>query len=104
MKRGDLWWARLPAPVGRRPVILLSRDSAYAVRESVTVAPITRTVHGIPVEVPLGPAEGLPTACVANLDNVLTIPKRSLERPLGSLLSQKMAEVDQALKFALGLH
>ena len=103
MKRGDVWWAKLPAPIGRRPVVLLSRNSAYAVRDSVTVAPVTRTVYGIPVEVPLGPEEGLPKACVVNLDSVLTIPKRTLERPIGSLPPHKMVELDQSLKFALGL-
>jgi mRNA interferase MazF len=103
MKRGDIWWAKMPAPVGRRPVVLLSRNAAYAVRASITVAPVTRSVHGIPVGVPLGPGEGLPESCVVNLDSVLTIPKRSLERPIGSLPHQKMVEVDQALRFALGL-
>ncbi len=103
MKRGDVWWANLPAPVGRRPVVLLSRTAAYAVRESVTVAPVTRTVHGIPVEVALGPEEGLPKACVVNLDSVQTIPKQTLERPLGSLPLRKIADMDRALKFALGL-
>ena len=103
MKRSDIWWAKLPAPVGRRPVVLLSRNSAYAVRESVSVAPVTRTIHDIPVEVTLGPQDGLPKACVVNLDNVLTIPKRTLERPLGSLPPHKMVEVERALKFALGL-
>ena len=38
MKRGEVWWANLPKPVGRRPVVLLSRNAAYAVRASVTVA------------------------------------------------------------------
>jgi mRNA interferase MazF len=103
MKRGDIWWANLPPPVGRRPVVLLSRNAAYAVRASITVAPITRTVRGIPVEVPLGPEEGLPKACVVNLDNVLTIPKRSLEQQINSLPAHKVGEIEQALKFALGL-
>jgi mRNA interferase MazF len=103
MKRGDVWWAKLPAPIGRRPVVLLSRNSAYAVRDSVTVAPVTRTIYGIPVEVPLGPEEGLPKACVVNLDSVLTIPKRTFERPIGSLPPHKIVELDHSLKFALGL-
>lgn len=103
MTRGDVWWAKLPGPIGRRPVVLLSRTAAYGVRASVTVAPVTRTIHGIPVEVPLGPHEGLPQACVVNLDSVLIIPKRMLERPLGSLPPHKITEIDQALKFALGL-
>ena len=73
MKRGEVWWANIPQPIGRRPVVLLSRNAAYAVRSSVTVAPITRTVHEIPVEVRLGPEEGLPKDCVANLDNIVTV-------------------------------
>ncbi len=103
MKRGEVWWANTHRPVGRRPVVLLSRNAAYAVRASVTVAPITRTAHGIPVEVPLGPEDGLPKDCVVNLDDILTIPKRQLDRVLTTLLPTKMALVDQAIKFALAL-
>jgi hypothetical protein len=43
MRRGEVWWAQLPSPAGRRPVVLLSRDTAYRVRSAVTVAPVTRT-------------------------------------------------------------
>ena len=75
MKRGEVWWAELPPPVGRRPVVLLSRDSAYAVRTSITVAPVTRTTRDIPVEVRLGREDGLPARCVVNLDDLTTIPK-----------------------------
>ena len=60
MKRGEVWWADLPAPVGRRPALLLSRDRAYAVRNAVTVAFLTTTVRNIPVEVRLTPADGVP--------------------------------------------
>lgn len=103
MKRGEVWWANLPAPVGRRPVLLLSRNSAYAVRAAVTVAPITRTIHQIPVEVPLSPEDGLSKECVVNLDGIATIPKRSLDRNLTLLSPEKMALVEKAIKFALGL-
>src|SRR5262249_20021588 len=64
MRRGELWWADLPAPAGRRPVVLLSRDEAYLVRRLVTVAPITTRVRRIPTEVALGPDAGLPKAGV----------------------------------------
>ncbi len=103
MKRGDVWWANLPGPHGRRPVVLLSRNAAYAVRTSVTVAPITRTVHQIPVEVPLGPEDGLPRDCVANLDGIITISRKRLDRNLTTLSSEKMALVNEAIKFALNL-
>ncbi|RPJ34838.1 MAG: type II toxin-antitoxin system PemK/MazF family toxin [Planctomycetaceae bacterium] len=54
MRRGEVWWADLPPPTGRRPVVLLSRDDAYAVRALVTVAPVTTRIRSIPAEVPLG--------------------------------------------------
>jgi len=104
MKRGEVWWANIPQPIGRRPVLLLSRNAAYAVRSSVTVAPITRTVHEIPVEVRLGPEDGLPKACVANLDNIVTVSKKRLDRSLTTLSPEKMRSIEQAIKFALDLH
>jgi mRNA interferase MazF len=85
-------------------VILLSRDEAYEVRRLVTVAPVTTRVRAIPVEVPLGPKDGLPRDCVANLDTVTTIPKDALRERLTVLTRSKMAAVDAALRFALGLH
>ena len=103
MKRGEIWWAELPRPAGRRPVILLSRDEAYEVRRLVTIAPITTRVRDIPVEVPLGPKDGMPRECVANLDTVTTIPKDALRERLTVLSRSKMAAVDAALRFALGL-
>ena len=103
MKRGEIWWAELPRPAGRRPVILLSRDEAYEVRRLVTIAPITTRVRSIPVEVPLGRKDGMPRECVANLDTVTTIPKDALRERLTVLSRSKMATVDAALKFALGL-
>jgi mRNA interferase MazF len=57
----------------------------------------------IPTEVPLGPAEGLPRRCVANLDVVTTIPRRTLTQSIGPLPPEKLAAVERALMFALGL-
>ena len=103
MKRGEIWWAELPKPAGRRPVILLSRDEAYEVRRLVTVAPITTRARGIPVEVALGPKDGMPRECVVNLDTVTTVPKDALRERLTVLSRAKMTAVDAALRFALGL-
>src|SRR5262252_1610908 len=101
MRRGEVWWAELPAPAGRRPVVLLSRNEAYAVRELVTVAPITTRVRRIPTEVELGRRDGLPKRCVANLDTITTIPKRTLTAQIARLVPKKVAAVDAALRFAL---
>lgn len=103
MNRGEVWWARMPAPVGRRPVVLVSRESAYSVRTNITVAEVSRTVRGIPSEVPLGTADGLPRRCALNTDNLVTISKARLEARIASLRPAKMAALDDALRFSLGL-
>ncbi len=103
MRRGEVWWAELPSPAGRRPVLLLSRDRAYRVRSSVTVAVITRTIRDIPVEVPLGPDDGMPTTCVVNVDNILTVPKSVLKDRVTMLSAGKMKAVASAIRFALDL-
>ena len=92
-----------PQPVGRRPGLLLSRDIAYRVRRSVTVAPLTRTVRDIPPEVPLGRADGLPESCVVNLDDIATIPKARLGAPMVTLSPDRMRVVEGAIRFALDL-
>jgi len=84
-------------------VILLSRDEAYQVRRLVTVAPITTRIRGIPVEVPLGPKDGMPRECVVNLDTVTTIPRDALRERLAVLSRLKVSAVERALRFALGL-
>jgi mRNA interferase MazF len=103
LKRGEIWWAELPKPVGRRPVLLLSRDRAYQVRSSVTVAVLTRTIRNIPVEVKLGPAQGVPVESVVNLDEIVTVPKSVLATRLCALDDNVMHEVDKAIHFALDL-
>jgi mRNA interferase MazF len=97
VKRGEVWWANLPAPAGRRPVLLLSRNAAYTVRSLVTVAPITRTVRGIPAEVPLGPADGLPQPCVVNCDSITTIPKDLLAERIVLLRPARLGAINAAV-------
>ena len=103
MRRGEVWWAELSPPIGRRPVVLLSRDVAYRVRTSITVAIVTRIARNIPVEVPLGPEDGMPQQCVVNLDDILTIPKARLAERITTLSPQKMTAVARAVIFALDL-
>jgi mRNA interferase MazF len=103
LKKGEVWWARLKPPAGRRPVVLLSRDEAYPVRTAVTVAPVTTTIRGIAVEVPVGPAEGLPRPGVVNCDSMLTIPKAYLESRIARLSQRKIGEIHKAVRFALDI-
>ena len=103
MRRGEVWWADLPPPAGRCPVLITTRDSTITVRDALTVAPITRTLWHIPVEVALDQRDGMPTACVMNCDNLLTIPKSLLQSHICTLTTGKMQTVEQAIKFALAL-
>jgi mRNA interferase MazF len=101
MRQYEIWWATLPPPVGRRPVLLLSRNSAYSVLNKVIVAEVTSTIRDIPVEVRLGPREGLPHRCVANFDNVHVVARRDLASKAGSLSASRSKEVKRALGYAL---
>ena len=103
MRRGEVWWAELSLPIGRRPVVLLSRDAAYRVRTAVAVGIITRTIRAVPVEVPLGMGDGMPQECVVNLDDIITIPKTRLVERITTLSPQKMTAVARAIIFALDL-
>jgi len=102
VRRGEVWWATLPAPVGRRPVLLLSRNRAYDVRNAVTVAFLTTTVRNIPVEVKLTPREdGVTKDCVINLDVISTIPKTTLDSRICSLSATRLENVEASIHFAL---
>ena len=103
MGRGEIWWAELEPPAGRRPVVLLSRDEAYSVRSLVIVAPVTTRVRRIPSEVPLGIDDRMPQDCVANLDTITTIPKDCLQSRITTLSAKKLREVAAAIRFALGM-
>lgn len=103
MERGEVWWADMPKPVGPRPVVILSRNCAIQVRDYVTIAEITSTIRDIPVEVSLGREDGLPRACVVNLDVINTIPKKLLSQRIAALTPAKIRSVESALKFALAL-
>lgn len=103
MHKDEVWWANLPSPIGKKPIVLLSRDEAYPVRNAVTVAEVTSTIRNIPVEVNLGTEDGLPKKCVINLDTIITIRKELLIEKITDLTSEKIDEVNKAMKFALDL-
>jgi mRNA interferase MazF len=69
----------------------------------VTIAPVSTRTRGIPTEVVLGRSEGMPHRCAVNLDSLTTIPKRMLARRITTLSASKLASVERALRFALGL-
>ena len=84
-------------------MVLISRDSAYSVREFITVAPVATRVRQLPIEVLLGPEDGLSQVSAANLDSMLTVSKSRIQRYIASLSDDKLRAVDAAIHFALGL-
>ncbi len=103
MNRGDVRWYTFKAPDKRRPVLILTRDSAIAVLNAVTVAPITSTIRNIPTEIVLTEADGLPGTCAANFDNLQTVPKSNVGARIARLTARKMREAAAAVTFALEL-
>ena len=102
--RGDVVWADLGPPAGRRPVCVLTRDAALAVLTAITCAPITRTIRAIRSEVEVGAAEGLPERSVISCDNLITIPVALLDaHAVGHLDIQARADLDRALRYALDI-
>jgi mRNA interferase MazF len=101
MRQYEIWWADLPKPAGRRPVLLLSRDDAYSVLNKFIAAEITATIRHIPIEVRLGPTEGMPKPCVVNCDNLRTISKRHLVEKISRISARRVHEVKRAVGYAL---
>lgn len=103
MKQYELWWADLPEPIGRRPVLLLSRDQVYRILKRATVAEVSTTIRNIPVEVELGLDEGLTRASVANVDNIHAVAINRLTSKIGELSAERKWEVERALGFAFDI-
>lgn len=96
-----MWWVHDP-DAGRRPHLVLTRDVAVPVLHSVIAVPATRTVRNLPTEVPLGPEDGMPGACVLSLDNVTLVPKAFFLERICTLGPERMAQVCRALGLATG--
>ena len=100
MNRGEVWWGDSPEG-GRRPFLVMSRSRAIPVLNSVLAAPITRTVRGIPTELPLGRDDGMPVDCAASFDNLRVVPKANLTERMCSLGPARLAEACEALQIAV---
>jgi mRNA interferase MazF len=101
VNRGEVWWVEHPE-AGRRPACVLTRQAAVPVLTSVLVAPATRTIRGIPTEVVLTRAEGMPSDCALSFDNLATVPKALLTSRIMPLSEARMTEVCEALRVASG--
>jgi mRNA interferase MazF len=99
--RGDVWWCELP-DIGRRPVVVLSRDAAIPRLRRALVAPCTTTIRRLPSEVRLSPdVDPLPLESVVNLDSVESVCVAVLVQRLGRLSHERMLEICAALEIAV---
>lgn len=102
MSRGEVRLCRFAPPDKQRPVVVLTRDSAIGHLATVTVAPVTSTIRGVPSEVILDIEDGMKSRCAVNLHNAVTVSQARLGRRICSLSTGRMREVCAALRFSLG--
>lgn len=103
MRRGEVWWGEAAPPVGARPFLVVSRDILNQIRDSVIVSPVTSRIRGVPTEVTLGAAEGLPRPSAANLNTLMTLKQQQFTQMAGTLSPARLEEVNAALRWALDL-
>ena len=102
MNRGEIRWYTIPRSNKRRPVLILTRDSAIPYLGEVTIAPLTTTIRDIPTEVVLDRGDGLLRESAINLDHVQTISKGRIGDLITTLDARRMDAVRDALLFAMG--
>lgn len=102
MRWGEVRWYRFQAPDKKRPVVILTRESALEYLGDVTIAPVTSTVRDIPSEVVLAEADGMARQCAVNLDHIQTVGRGRIGALITTLSPRRMAEIRTALLFALG--
>lgn len=100
--RGEIWQFSFPSPHKRRPVLVLTRQQILGHLDTVTVAPITSTIRGIPTEIVVGTECGLKITSTINLDHLATVPKGGLRSYVGSVPPAVLDRVRDAILFALG--
>lgn len=102
LSRGDVRLCRFTPPDKQRPVVVLTRDTAIGHLATVTVAPITSTIRGVPSEVILEIDDGMKGRCAVNLHNAVTVSQARLGRRVANLSADRMRDVCAALRFTLG--
>jgi mRNA interferase MazF len=100
--RGDVRLYQFAAPDKKRPVVVLTRDSAVVYLSTVTVAPITSAIRGVPSEVVLNEEDGMKAPCAVNLHNAVTVSQERLGKRVAQLGPLRMNEICSALRFSLG--
>lgn len=100
--RGEVRLYQFRAPDKKRPALVLTRSSAIAYLSTVTIAPVTSTIRGVPSEVILNEDDGMKAPCAVNLHTAVTVLQQRLGRRVAQLSAARMNEICAALRFSLG--
>ena len=100
--RGDVRLYEFAPPDKKRPVVVLTRDTAVTYLSTVTVAPITSAIRGVPSEVVLNEQDGMKAPCSVNLHSAVTVSQNRLGKRVAQLSTMRMSEICVALRFSLG--
>lgn len=92
VKHGEVWWYE-PPQSSPRPYLVMSRDEAIPVLSALLAVPATRTMRGIPTEIALDRADGMPTECVLTVDNLTTVQRQFLTRRITGLTPARLRKV-----------
>jgi mRNA interferase MazF len=103
MNRGDIWLVELGGKIGKRPVIILTRQKVLQYLNKVTVAEVTTKGKGYPTEMFLGQKANLPKSSFVQTDNIHTVAKERLVKYMGTVDATTMMEVSRKVILALGL-
>jgi mRNA interferase MazF len=99
--RGEVWWCDI-AGIGRRPVVVLSRDAVIPRHRRALIAPCTTTIRGLPSEVLLEPGDDpVPRRSAVNLDSIESVSIAILVQRLGRVADARMREICAALAVAV---
>ena len=100
--RGDVRLFDFAPPNEKRPAVVLTRDAAIGYLSSVTIAPITSTIRGVPSEVVLGEEDSMKAPCAVNLHSAVTVRQERLGRRVARLSPSRMTQLCAALSFCFG--
>jgi len=103
MNRGDVWLIDLGGRIGRRPVVVVTRQNVLHYVNKVTVVEITTKGKGYPTEIDIDQKANLPKSSFVQADNVHTVPKQRLDKYVGTLDPEIMREVSRKVILALEL-
>ena len=110
IKRGEIYWVdwgkgKGSEQSGVRPALIIQNDIGNKSSPNTIVASLTTAPNKpYPFLVELTPQEsGLDKDGAVDLASITTTSKMRLGDKCGQLISQKMLEVDEAIKISLGL-